>query len=115
MNGFFRKIPALKEQDRKQKVILRNHMGILSLGTYSAGDSVTDTRREDFLLYSLRVGSMFVFLKQFPGSPLGTGCNPSLILRREGSHSTVKGLEAPKLCMQERCSGGHRKAVVLSV
>lgn len=32
MNGFFRKIPALKKQDRKLKVILRNHMGTLSLG-----------------------------------------------------------------------------------
>lgn len=32
MNGFFRKILALKKQDRKRKVILRNHMGMLSLG-----------------------------------------------------------------------------------
>lgn len=48
MNGFFRKIPALKKQDRKQKVILRNHMRILSLGTYSAGDSITDTAGRTF-------------------------------------------------------------------
>lgn len=66
MNGFFRKIPTLKKQDRKQKVILRNHMGILSLGTYSAGDNITDTHREDFLLYSLRVGLMLCFSKAIP-------------------------------------------------
>lgn len=41
-------------------------MGILSLGTYSAGDNITDTHREDFLLYSLRVGLMLCFSKAIP-------------------------------------------------
>lgn len=48
---------------------------------------------------------MFVFLKRFPGSPLGTGCNPPLILRREGSHSTVKGLRLPSYVCRNDARG----------
>lgn len=79
MNGFFRKIPAFKKQDRKWKVIVRNRMGTKS-GHDFAGDGVTDTPREDSLLLH--------------------SCHPLLILQREGSHSAEKGLGAPESRMQ---------------
>lgn len=94
MNGFFGRIPALKKQDGKLKVILRN-MGTLPLGAHRP---VIELMLRSFLILYGEARS-FVFLKQ---SLLSTGRPPPLLdLAKGESPLERKDLGCPSLTAAE--------------
>lgn len=101
MNGFFGRIPALKKQDGKLQVTLRNHMGTLPLGAHRP---VIELMLRSFLILYGEARS-FVFLKQ---SLLSTGRPPPLLdLAKGESPLERKDLGRPSYS----CSGDALEAV----